>query len=104
MLIHKEYKGNSHYKNKIIGALVIALLLKIKEYFFQDYNPIYEGNRSSRIIKIFKQNLEKHFRELISGKRNIQFRVQDYADLQVLHVNYLSSVISSKSGFLSIIK
>ncbi|RQO33782.1 AraC family transcriptional regulator [Chryseobacterium sp. KBW03] len=97
-LIHKEYKGHSLYKNKIIGALVIALLLKIKEYFFQDYDPIYEGNRSSQIVKTFKLNVEKHFRDLISGKTNVQLRVQDYADLQTLHVNYLSSVISSKTG------
>lgn len=97
-LIHKEYRGSFLYKNKIIGALVIALLLKIKEYFFQEYNPIYEGNRSSQIVKNFKQNIERHFRDLINGKTNTQFRVQDYADLQSLHVNYLSSVISSKTG------
>jgi AraC-like DNA-binding protein len=97
-LIHKEYKGHSLYKNKIIGALVIALLLKIKEYFFQDYDPIYEGNRSSQIVKTFKLNVERHFRDLISGKTNAQLRVQDYAYLQALHVNYLSSVISSKTG------
>lgn len=97
-LINREYKGHSLYKNKIIGALVIALLLKIKEYFFQDYNPIYEGNRSSQIVKNFKLNIEQHFRDLMSGKTNTQLRVQDYADLQSLHVNYLSSVISSKTG------
>lgn len=96
--IHKEYKGNALYKNKIIGALVIALLLKIKEYFFQDYNPIYEGNRSSQIVKNFKLNIERHFRDLIRGKTNTQLRVQDYADMQALHVNYLSSVISNKTG------
>lgn len=98
ILINKEYKGDSLYKNKIIGALVVALLLKIKEYFFQDYNPIYEGNRSSQIVKNFKLNIEQHFRDLMSGKTNTQLRVQDYADLQRLHVNYLSSVISSKTG------
>lgn len=97
-LLYKEYKGNALYKNKIIGALVIALLLKIKEYFFQDYNPISEGNRSSQIVKKFKLSLEHHFRDLISGKTNTQLRVQDYADMQALHVNYLSSVISSKTG------
>lgn len=97
-LIYKEYKGNALYKYKIIGALVIALLLKIKAYFFQDYNPIYEGNRSSQIVKNFKQHIERHYRDLISGKTNIQLRVQDYAEMQALHVNYLSSVISNKTG------
>lgn len=96
--IYREHHGSSPYKNKIIGSAVVMLLLKIKEYFFQDYNPIYEGNRSSQIVKTFKQNLEQHFRDLVDGKTDIQLRVQDYADKQFLHVNYLSSVITSKTG------
>lgn len=97
-IIHREYYSNSPYKNRLIGSMLVSLLFKIKEYFFQDYNPIYEGNRSSQIVKTFKQNLEQHFRDLASGKTDIQLRVQDYADKQFLHVNYLSSVISSKTG------
>jgi AraC-like DNA-binding protein len=96
--IYREHQGESPYKNKIIGSALVTLLLKIKEYFFQDYNPIYEGNRSSQIVKTFKQHLEQHFRDLASGKTDTQLRVQDYADKQFLHVNYLSSVISSKTG------
>ena len=96
--IYREHHGISPYKNKLIGSLVVSLLLKIKEYFFQDYNPIYEGNRSSQIVKTFKQNLEQHFRDLTKGKTDTQLRVHDYADKQFLHVNYLSSVISSKTG------
>lgn len=97
-LIHREYRAPSPYRHKIIGSLVVALLLKIKEYFFREYNPIYEGNRSSLIVKTFKRNLEQHFRALIAGKTDKPLRVQDYADMQSLHVNYLSSVISSKTG------
>ncbi|WP_353720006.1 AraC family transcriptional regulator [Dyadobacter sp. 676] len=96
--IHSEHLGHSPYKNRIIGSLMVALLLKIKEYFFQNYNPIYEGNRSSQIVKTFKRNLERHFRDLVSGSVEVPLRVQDYADLQSLHVNYLSSVISNKTG------
>ncbi|WP_207515153.1 helix-turn-helix domain-containing protein [Longitalea luteola] len=96
--IYREHHSHSPYKNKVIGSCVVTLLLKIKEYFFQDYNPIYEGNRSSQIVKTFKQNLEQHFRDLASGKTDTQLRVQDYADKQFLHVNYLSSVITSKTG------
>lgn len=97
-LIHREYLEKSPYGHKVIGSLVVALLLKIKEYFFRDYNPIYEGNRSSLIVKAFKRNLEQHFRQLIAGKTDLPMRVQDYADMQQLHVNYLSTVISSKTG------
>jgi AraC family transcriptional activator of pobA len=96
--IYREHNGDSPYKNKIIGSAIVMLLLKIKEYFFQAYNPIYEGNRSSQIVKTFKQNLEQHFRDLANGKTDTQLRVQDYADKQFLHVNYLSSVITSKTG------
>ncbi|QEC42027.1 helix-turn-helix domain-containing protein [Pseudobacter ginsenosidimutans] len=97
-IIHREYSSNSPYRNKLIGSMLVSLLFKIREYFFQDYNPIYEGNRSSQIVRTFKQNLEQHFRDLAGGKTDTQLRVQDYADKQFLHVNYLSSVISSKTG------
>lgn len=97
-LIYAEHQNNSPYRNKIIGSLLVTLLLKIKEFFFQEYNPIYEGNRSSQIVKTFKKQLEQHFRDLTAGKTSTSLRVQDYADKQNLHVNYLSSVISSKTG------
>ncbi|MCF0056367.1 AraC family transcriptional regulator [Dyadobacter sp. CY356] len=96
--ILKEQVGNSPYKNKIIGSLFVALLLKIKEYFWQDYNPIYEGNRGSLIVKVFKQNLENSFRDLLNGKTDKIPRVQDFATLQHLHPNYLSTVIKTKTG------
>lgn len=96
--IDREYQGSSPYKNRIIGNLFVVILLKIKEYFWSDYNPIYEGNRSSQIVKTFKENLEKHFRDLADGKEQSLFQVQDYARLQSLNANYLSNVIKSKTG------
>ncbi|HTJ50833.1 MAG TPA: AraC family transcriptional regulator [Cyclobacteriaceae bacterium] len=96
--ILKEYNSSSPYKNRIIGNLFVVLLLKIKEYFWADYNPIYEGNRSSQIVKTFKENLEKHYRDLAGGKVQVLFQVQDYAKLQSLNPNYLSNVIKSKTG------
>ncbi|MBD1362879.1 helix-turn-helix transcriptional regulator [Mucilaginibacter sp. ZT4R22] len=96
--INKEYLAASPYRNRIIGNLFVVLLLKIKEYFWKDYNPIYEGNRSSQIVKTFKLSLEKHYRDLISHKVEHVFRVQDYADEQFLHPNYLSNVIKIKTG------
>lgn len=96
--IQQEYNSQSSEKHKIIGHLLAVLLFKIKGYFWQDYNPIYEGNRSSQIVKSFKQLLEKHYRDLSSGKAETVFRVQDYANAQNLHPNYLSSVIKTKTG------
>lgn len=96
--IHKEYHENSIYKYRIIGNLFIVILLKIKEHFWKDYDPIYEGNRSSQIVKTFKQNVENHYRDLVHYKTERIFRVNDYAELQSLHPNYLSNVIKTKTG------
>lgn len=96
--INKEYLSGSPYRNKLIGNLFVVLLLKIKEYFWLEYNPIYEGNRSSQIVKTFKKTLEQHYRNLIKGSEKKVFRVQDYADAQHLHPNYLNNVIKSKTG------
>jgi AraC-like DNA-binding protein len=96
--INKEYFSDSPYRHRMIGNLFVVVLLKIKEYFWEDYNPIYEGNRSSHIVKTFKRNLEKHYRDLLGGKEEKVFRVQDYAAAQNLHPNYLGNVIKSKTG------
>lgn len=96
--IHGEYFSQSPDKYKIIGHLLAVILHWIKGYFWKDYNPIYEGNRGSKIVKSFKHLLEKHYRELNAGNIETVFRVQDYADAQHLHPNYLSNVIKSKTG------
>ncbi|MET4140376.1 helix-turn-helix transcriptional regulator [Pedobacter sp. UYP1] len=96
--INTAYFSDSVYKNRMIGSLFVVLLLKVKEYFWKDYNPIYEGNRSSQIVKDFKKNLEKHYRQLAAGEVQLLFRVQDYADAQNLHPNYLNNVVKSKTG------
>jgi len=96
--IHQEYTGQSPFRKKIIVSLFFALLLKYKEYFFMDYNAIYEGNRGSEIVINFKKQLEKHYRDLAKGVATEVFRIQDYADAQNLHPNYLSNVIKTKTG------
>jgi AraC family transcriptional activator of pobA len=96
--IHTEYINSSPYRTRIIANLFVVLLLKIKACFWLDYNPIYEGNRSSLIVKNFKRLLEKHYRDLSEGKADRAFRVQEYADAQHLHPNYLSTVIKTKTG------
>lgn len=76
--VTQAYLSRSPYRNRIIGNLFVVILLKIKEYFWKDYNPIYEGNRSSQIVKTFKQTLERHYRDLNTGKAHQVFRLQDY--------------------------
>ncbi|WP_288448614.1 AraC family transcriptional regulator [uncultured Chryseobacterium sp.] len=96
--IVNEYRKNTASKYKIIGHLLAVLLFKIREHIWVDYNPIYEGNRSSQIVISFKRILEQHYRDLSLGKADLAFRVQDYANALRLHPNYLSSVIKSKTG------
>ncbi len=96
--IRREFHGNSVYKQKLVASFFVVLLLKIKEYFWNDYSPIYEGNRNSQIIKKFKENMEIHYRQLAKGKGDKVYRVQEYANLQGLHPNYFSSVIKIKTG------
>jgi AraC-like DNA-binding protein len=94
-----EFNKNSEYKNKILGNLFLVLLLKIKEKFWSDYNPIEEGNRNSQIVKSFKQLLESEFKKVMEKEQNdIKLQVQYFAEKLNLHPNYLNSVIKSKTG------
>ncbi len=93
-----EYTSANPYRNRIIGNLFVVALLKIKAYFWQDYNPIYEGNRSSQIVRDFKQFLEQHFRALSQNEPARQLQVQDCATASHLHPSYFNAVIKSKTG------
>ncbi|WP_404788402.1 helix-turn-helix domain-containing protein [Altericista sp. CCNU0014] len=94
----QEYQLDSTYKFKVIASLTVVLLLKIKERFWKAYNPLTEALTSSDITLSFKRNLEAHFRDLLAGKCERLFQVQDYAQIQYLHPNYFSTVIKYKTG------
>lgn len=94
-----EYEKPSVYKNKILGNLLVVLLLKLKEEFWLNYNPITEGSRNSQIVKSFKQLLESEFRKVMEKQQNDnKLQVQHFAERLNLHPNYLNSVIKSKTG------
>lgn len=94
-----EFEKPAVYKKKILGSLFAVLLLKIKEYFWLDYDPILDGNRNSQIVKSFKKLLEKEFSKIVSDSTtNRRPQVKDFADKLHLHPNYLNSVIRSKTG------
>ena len=97
--ILSEFNKDSKYKNKILGNLFLVLLLKIKEKFWSNYNPIEEGNRNSQIVKTFKQLLESEFKKLLESEENdSKLQVPFFAEKLNLHPNYLNSVIKSKTG------
>lgn len=97
--ILSEFNKDSEYKNKILGNYFLVLLLKIKEKFWSNYNPIEEGNRNSQIVKSFKQLLESEFKKIMEREQNnSKLQAQDFAERLNLHPNYLNSVIKSKTG------
>jgi len=96
--IQKAYHSCSPYRNRLIGHLFVAVLIKVKEYFWQGYDPVREGNRASEIVNQFKKLMDQHYRELSCGLLERANRVQDYADQLCLHPNYLNNVIKSKTG------
>ena len=96
--IRKAYLGASQSRIKLIGYLFVILLIKIKEAFWLDYNPVAEGDTSSKIVNTFKKDLELHYRQLLQEKTDKVYRVRNYASLQGLHPNYLNNVIKTKTG------
>lgn len=97
--ILNEFRNDSEYKNKILGNLFAILLLKMKEKFWLNYNPIEEGNRNSQIVRSFKQLLELEFKKILEKEHNeSKLQAQDFAERLSLHPNYLNSVIKSKTG------
>ncbi|GMN06178.1 response regulator transcription factor [Croceitalea sp. MTPC5] len=94
-----EFKNDSKYKNKIIGNMILVLLMKIKERFWANYNPLIEGEHNSRIVKSFKRILESEFKKLLGEKRGqIKLQAQHFAEQLNLHPNYLNAVLKSKTG------
>ncbi|WP_299459952.1 AraC family transcriptional regulator [uncultured Microscilla sp.] len=96
--IFLDYNSDSPYKYRVVGHYLAIILFKIKELFWENYQPLEEGNRSSHIVKTFKQNIEQHYLDLGQGKIETLFQVSDYASQQNLNTNYFNQVIKSKTG------
>jgi AraC family transcriptional activator of pobA len=97
--ILQEFENDSAYKDRILGNLFLVFLLKIKEKFWLNYNPIEEGDRNSQIVKSFKQLLEREFKQMIESSETTSIlQAQYFAQQLNLHPNYLNSVIKSKTG------
>lgn len=94
----QEYHGRSPYKYRILSNLLTIFLLRIKERFWDSYDPQVEGRSTSPIVTTFKLNLEAHMRDLAAGTAEQLLQVQDFARLQGLHPNYFSTVIKRKTG------
>lgn len=83
---------------QLVGALLFSLLLRFREAFWDDYDPVAEGDRSSAIVAAFQRDLEGWLRALVAGAKSAPPLVTDLADAQALHANYLSTVVKAKTG------
>ncbi|MEO1023130.1 MAG: AraC family transcriptional regulator [Bacteroidota bacterium] len=92
------YEGSLSSKPKLLGSQLNMLLLYIKEFFWGSYDPLEESDSGSQIVAIFRKQVDEHFKALISGQTDAPYLVQDYADQQFLHPNYLNTVIKKKTG------
>ncbi|MEM1127010.1 MAG: AraC family transcriptional regulator [Bacteroidota bacterium] len=96
--IVQEYEGQAAYKFKVLGSLMVVLLLRIKEAFWDAYDPLEEADAGSLIVRTFRRNLEARFRALHAGTAAQIPQVQELAEAQQLHPGYLSTVIKHKTG------
>lgn len=97
--MEEEFRKPSKYKDRILGNLMFVLLLKIKEKFWSDYNPIEEGQHNSKIVTNFKKALEEEFGKILGGEdQQTVLQAQYFAEQLNLHPNYLNAVIKSKTG------
>lgn len=96
--IEKAYSSGSQHKYMVIGHLFVVLLIKIKEVFWPDYDPVKENDRAAEIVRRFKLLLEQHYRDLSKGRVEKMYRVTEYASLLNLHPNYLNTLVRAKTG------
>ncbi|NUQ82575.1 MAG: AraC family transcriptional regulator [Bacteroidetes bacterium] len=97
--IEAEAEKPSAYQQNILGSLILVLLYKMKALFWQNYNPIAEGNTTSRIVQSFKKILESEFRTILQSESPAGIlQVRQIADQLNIHPNYLNAVIKSKTG------
>lgn len=97
--INFEFNNDSKYKDKVVGNMILILLMKIKERFWANYNPLIEGEQNSRIVKSFKTALESEFKKIVRDEQGrVQLQAQYFAEQLNLHPNYLNAVIKSKTG------
>jgi AraC-like DNA-binding protein len=96
--IIEEHGRPSSVQEKVIASLLMALLFRIRDAFWREYDPVEEGGRGSAIVEAFKRELEARVRALVGGGATAPPSVSDLAEAQGLHPNYLSTVVKEKTG------
>lgn len=96
--IQREYISESSYKYPIIGNLLFALLLKVKELLYKFQHKVSLENRSGEIVRLFKQSLDSHFRALAEGSSGISLEVKNFASEINISQDHLTKTIKIETG------
>jgi len=96
--IQREYVSESSYKYPIIGNLLFALLLKVKELLGKYQHIVSLENRSGEIVRLFRQALDSHFRALAAGSSGISLEVKNFASEINISQDHLTKTIKNETG------
>jgi AraC family transcriptional activator of pobA len=95
--MYNEALSNSTFKYELISNLILNLLLLIrqKQYVNEDAgNPEKYNSR----VTAFLHDMDENFSQISSGKTHTLLRIKDYAGMQNVNENYLSKIVSLKTG------
>jgi len=95
--INRQYLTESVYKYSIIGNLLFALLLKVKELLKEYRHKVTLENRSGEIVRLFKQLLDNRFRQIVAGEETL-LTVKNIASELNLSQDHLSKTIKNETG------
>jgi AraC-like DNA-binding protein len=95
--IYHEYIGESIYKYAIIGNLLFALLLKVKELLKKYQHKVSLENRSGEIVRLFKQLLDHRLRQIAAGEEAV-LNVKSIASELNISQDHLSKTVKSETG------
>ena len=96
--IKQEIHRSTDQKMFLIGNMLEFLLIKIKELFHNQLNPVNEKNINSIVVNTFYKDLDNYFNALVQGEKPKELKAKDFAELQFLNENYFSRIIKTKTG------
>ena len=96
--IYRQYIADSDYKYPIIGNLLFALLLKVKELLQRYQHQVCLENRSGEIVRLFKQALDQRFRSISEGKSGTPLDVKTFASEINISQDHLAKTIRNETG------
>lgn len=96
--IYRQYADESEFKYPIIGNLLFALLLKVKELLKKYQHEVSLENRSGEIVRLFRQALDQRFRSIAEGQTGVSLDVKTFSNEINISQDHLSKTIRNETG------